>query len=515
MLHRTTLALLATTAGLVAQADYDYDKLTSARLGATLDLHVSGAPANQLIVFLASSTGGPIPLSVIDPTDTRMLQVGVELLGSMLITVTSPTGEAPYSVPLPLSASLHGVVFHWQSVMLELGAHFFGELGNDVVTQLGLPDTPALATAALASARAFAAVGFDRNNNAGQGDVLVIGGGAGTLTSATGLASTERWDFRHMTVSPGPSMGTARALHSAITLNNGKVLVIGGADQNGNPLASCELYDPVTNSFAPTGSMGTPRVLFGACKLANGNVMVAGGTSALQPDVTTAVTSTLNTAEIYNATTGTWSNANNIGGYRLGPALTLLPNNNVMVSGGVQIGFFLGVPLSAVSTTAVQFWNPSNGNWSGGPAMLQGRAGHQYNQVTLANGRVLMTGGVYVPSLLGATSAAPVSNAEYYNPTNNTWTSVNMTTARALHTADLLPDGRVAVCGGAQGTLLAPVSIDNVDVFNPATNSWTSMPALTGPRASHASALLPDGTLVLFGGQGATTTTAAIDTIRF
>ncbi|MFO1055330.1 MAG: kelch repeat-containing protein, partial [Planctomycetota bacterium] len=141
--------------------------------------------------------------------------------------------------------------------------------------------------------------------------------------------------------------------------------------------------------------------------------------------------------------------------------------------------------------------------------------GHQYNQVTLANGRVLMTGGINVPSLLGATSAAPIGNAEYYNPTNNTWTAVNMPNARALHSATLLNDGRVAVCGGAQGTLLAPISIANVDLFNPATNTWTAAAPLSEPRASQPSALLPDGTLVLFGGQGASTTSATIDTIRF
>jgi hypothetical protein len=59
------------------------------------------------------------------------------------------------------------------------------------------------------------------------------------------------------------------------------------------------------------------------------------------------------------------------------------------------------------------------------------------------------------------------------------------------------------------------VSIANVDVFNPSTNSWSAAPALTSPRASHGAELLPDGTLALFGGQGASSTLATIETLRF
>ena len=147
--------------------------------------------------------------------------------------------------------------------------------------------------------------------------------------------------------------------------------------------------------------------------------------------------------------------------------------------------------------------------------MSQGRAGHQYNQVTLNDGRVLMTGGLNVPNLLGATSAAPISGAEVYNPATNSWQTVNMPTVRALHSATVLADGRVVACGGAQGTLLVPISVANVDVFNPSTNTWSSAPALTGARASHTANLMSDGTLVLFGGQGATTSLTTIETLRF
>lgn len=510
---RSLLSLALLAAPVLAQSDFDLEKRTAGRLGDPLSFDVVGAPPLSILLLVPSNTAGPTPLSLLDPTDPRLLSVGADLLSLAAPLVTDPAGGAGYSALLPNDPAISGAQLFWQALQLNFGANFVGDLGNPVTILAGSPDTGVLAPAALTSARSFAAAFFDANNNASAGDVLVTGGGTGTLTSATGLASTELWNFRSMTFTPGPTMSTARVLHTAVELNDGRVLIIGGADQNANTLSSCEIYDPATNSFSPTGSMGTSRVLFGAAKLDDGRVVVAGGTDTLDSNIVNVVGGVLRSTEIYNPATGSWSGSQNIGGYRLAPALTSLPNNRVMVSGGVQIGFFFGIPTSATSTTNVQIWN--NGSWSGAPGMAQGRAGHQYNQVRLNDGRILMTGGVNVPSLLGASNAAPISGAEAYNPATNSWQTVNMPITRALHTATVLGDGRVAVCGGAQGLLTAPVSINQVHVFNPSNNSWSGAPALTGPRASHTARLLPDGTLALFGGQGAASTLSSVETLRF
>jgi len=517
MLARS-LTLLLATAPLTAQFDFDLEKLSPAQLGNGLDLGVIGAPPSSILLYIPSATAGPTPLSLIDPSDFRVAAIGAEMLSNLVVDLSSPAGVSTISLPLPNAPAYHGVELHWQTLTLLLGATFFGEISNDVVTQVGLPDTGALAPSSLLNARAFSAIAVDADNNNSASDVIITGGGAGTLTSAVGLASTERWDYRRMRSVAGPTMTTARATHLSVQLQDGRTLLIGGADATGTVLSSCEIYDPSTNSFSATGSMGTPRILHAACLLNDGRVIVAGGTSTLTPDVVAAITGTLNTAEVYNPTTGTWSNTSNIGGYRLAPALTALPNGQAMISGGVQVSFFFGIPTSASSVTTVQRWNPTTGSWSSGPNMAQARAGHQYNQVTLNDGRVLMTGGVNVPSLLGATNAAPISGAEVYDPSagaTGSWSTVNMPTARALHTATVLTDGRVAVCGGAQGTLTVPLPLSAVDVFDPTSNTWSSAPALTAARASHVAQLMADGTLLLFGGQNPASTTATVETIRF
>ena len=114
----------------------------------------------------------------------------------------------------------------------------------------------------------------------------------------------------------------------------------------------------------------------GITLLGNGRVLVAGGTSDLT-DATAAVTNVTSSAEVFNPATGTWASAASIAGRRLGPALATLPNGRALLSGGVRVGFFFGLPVSAVSTTGCQIYDPATNSWSAAPAMGSGRAYHQ------------------------------------------------------------------------------------------------------------------------------------------
>ena len=147
--------------------------------------------------------------------------------------------------------------------------------------------------------------------------------------------------------------------------------------------------------------------------------------------------------------------------------------------------------------------------------MPAGRAGHQFNQVTLADNRVLLSGGIAVTSLTTAATDGPTARADIYNPSTNTWATTTMTTARYVHTATRLPDGRVVVCGGSQGSLTADISIANVEVLNPATAVWTALAPLANPRTGHQAFVQPDGLLVLLSGEDAVTLTPSVAGVYF
>ena len=144
-------------------------------------------------------------------------------------------------------------------------------------------------------------------------------------------------------------MSTARVLHTATLLANGKVLIAGGysgvliaGGYKYPDLASAELYDPSTRTFSPTGSMATPREDHSATLLADGRVPdLAGGGQH-----TFGSGTPVNTAEIYDPSTGAFTatgnlitTAGNVFTQINGDVATLLPDGRVFVaaSGNAEI----------------------------------------------------------------------------------------------------------------------------------------------------------------------------------
>ncbi|CAF1473929.1 unnamed protein product [Adineta steineri] len=90
------------------------------------------------------------------------------------------------------------------------------------------------------------------------------------------------------------SMSVARYWHTASTLATGTVLVAGGLNGT-STLNSAELYHQSTGTWTTTGNMSVARMYHTASTLANGSVLVSGGYDS----------AVLNSAELYNPSTGT------------------------------------------------------------------------------------------------------------------------------------------------------------------------------------------------------------------
>ena len=72
-------------------------------------------------------------------------------------------------------------------------------------------------------------------------------------------------------------MNTGRYLHTASVLTSGKVLVSGGGNSGGVYLNSAELYDPSTGVWTTSGGMNSTRYDHTASVLTSGKVLVSGG----------------------------------------------------------------------------------------------------------------------------------------------------------------------------------------------------------------------------------------------
>jgi len=133
-------------------------------------------------------------------------------------------------------------------------------------------------------------------------------------------------------------MSSARSLHTATLLGDGRVLVCGGADDSRQALGTAEIYDPRTATFLPTGSMGTARFAANATMLPDGRVLIVGGEDSNNVSTTSV--------ELFNPATGTFSFTGSLLTSRLNPTVTLLGNGLVLVAGGYE-GTSTGTPLAS------------------------------------------------------------------------------------------------------------------------------------------------------------------------
>jgi hypothetical protein len=207
-----------------------------------------------------------------------------------------------------------------------------------------------------------------------NGKVLVAGGvnGPGDQT-ATAIA--ELYDPASGTWTATGSLVTARYVHSATLLPNGKVLVAGGFNDSSGYLASAELYDPASGIWTATGSLATARLLHTATLLPNGQVLVAGGSNGSS--------NRFASAELYDPASGTWTATGSLATARLRHTATLLPNGQVLVTGGVN--------SSGVASASAELYDPASGSWAATGNLAAARIDH--TATLLPNGQVLVAGG--------------------------------------------------------------------------------------------------------------------------
>ena len=191
-----------------------------------------------------------------------------------------------------------------------------------------------------------------------------------------------------------------RQWHTSALIGDGKVLYIGGWDGE-SQLDSVDLYDPLTGSSSPTGSLIGIRGLPTAAILADGRVLVTGGYYG--GGAVGGSLRSLGSAEIYDPSSGTWSETGEMANTRIGHTATLLSDGRVLVVGGT---------FSPVT----EIYDPSMGSWSKAADALESRDGH--TATLLMDGRVLVAGGASGSRL----QPFDVTSAEVYDPVADTWT---------------------------------------------------------------------------------------------
>jgi N-acetylneuraminic acid mutarotase len=338
---------------------------------------------------------------------------------------------------------------------------------------------------------------------------LVVAGCATAVVLPDGrvyiLAGTAKiYDPASGTISIAPSPTIPSFWSTTTLLQDGKVLIAGGiggdptSGQSGATSADAQLFDPATGTYSDTGSMNEARALHTATLLQDGKVLVTGGGTPNMSGPTLSGTGEspaptpppLNSAELYDPATGTWTETGTMEAGLAFHTANLLQDGRVLVVGAEQTSDTSGRMVA-------QLYDPSSGTFTstGTPSELRALQ----TATTLSDGRVLIVGGVTSASGDQAGQAPPIATAEVYDPAAGTWSPAgSMSTGRVYHGASILDDGRVLVVGGLDPAA-GSSGLTSAEIYDPASNSWSPTGNLATAMIAPVASLLQDGTVLVVG----------------
>jgi hypothetical protein len=264
-------------------------------------------------------------------------------------------------------------------------------------------------------------------------------------------------------------MTIGREYHQATLLADGRVLVVGGSsgwlEPNEGPsiLATAEVYDPATETFSPVGRSACarandiPDTQLSTTLLPSGRVLVRGGTSGDQcqnPDGSLL-------DEIFDPWTGTFASVHVRGPVEVASVVLLHPD---LV---LRYDLRTGTPTDITPQPAALVRKF-------GAKCRELRWGCRSGMTTtrLTDGRVLLAGGsVYADS---GERRVPQVAAELLDPGSGVVVRTGpLVEPRRGHTATLLADGRILLIGGVAADrdsgLEAARSIVAAEIFTPAS----------------------------------------------
>jgi galactose oxidase len=268
-------------------------------------------------------------------------------------------------------------------------------------------------------------------------------------------------------------------------LADGRLLVMGGTSDQTRGLRYATIFDPVTRTWATTPSMAQGRYYPTATTMPNGDVLVVSG-----HDTTKTV---VKIPEVRSG--GGWR--------RLTTASLAIPNPFyppmfVAPNGKVFMAGFL--PTSAYLDVA------GTGHWT--PVARRNVVGRILGSAVMyAPGKILYAGGG-VDSVFSRDTLQPPTNAAEVidlNRSSPAWRAVpGMAFARRQLNATILADGSVLVTGGTSGVGFnnQAGAVHTAELWNPTTETWTTMAAETHNRTYHSTAVLLTSGKVLSTGSG-------------
>jgi galactose oxidase len=279
---------------------------------------------------------------------------------------------------------------------------------------------------------------------------------------------------------------------------NGRTIVTGGSTSE-----KTSIYDPASDTWSSAANFNIPRGYQASTTCSDGRIFMIGGSwSGGQGG---------KNGEIYDPKSNSWSL---LGGCPVGPMLTAdrdgvyRSDNHAWLFGWKNGSVFQAGPSSAMN------WYGTSGSGSQQGAGKRAEDDSMCGSAVMYDairGKILTFGGS--PNYQGTDATAAAHIVTLGNPGSNPEVApVNsMNFPRTFHNSVVLPDGKVFTAGGqSHGAIFNDVGAQfTPELWNPATNQWTSLVPNSIPRVYHSVAVLLQDATVFVGGGGLCDTCSA------
>ncbi|EAU64582.1 kelch repeat, putative [Stigmatella aurantiaca DW4/3-1] len=265
-------------------------------------------------------------------------------------------------------------------------------------------------------------------------------------------------------------MPSPRHDHAAVTLADGRALLIGGRSHQILEMNSTLLWEPGTQDFREGPPLIEARARPVAVTLPDGSVLVLG--SEYDDDLERGTR-----AELLRPGATAWEPAGQTARiFHTGPVC--VSGSQVVIAGGRDngAGFAIveGVHYAPPLSQTTELWEHERRLWRTSGPLTESRDDAQ--GITLSDGRILVVGGWDQGRVL------PTS--EVWDPATGSWSPAGtLASARSSFALTALPGGRAAVSGGlVEGPFAATAA---VEIWEPQQRTWSLGKPLAVPRAGH------------------------------
>ncbi len=312
--------------------------------------------------------------------------------------------------------------------------------------------------------------------------------GAGVARAATAPPY-----FQALPAAGSSEMHVARELAVAAPLPDGQVLIAGGYNDSEGILRGAELFSPYSDTFGLLPEVSEHELVTArdgavAAPLQNGEVLIAGGVNHTY----------LRSAELFDPAADTFTALPEVTEHELHAARGFavaapLQNGDVLIAGG-----FAGRNNYLQSA---ELFDPATDTFT----LLEGSEHSLHSGRDLAVAAPLPDGDVLIAG--GYSGHGTARSAELFDPASDTFSLLaggdeEPQSARTGAVAAPLADGQVLIAGGYnEGALQA------AELFDSSSDVFTGLDAageseLQTPRDAAVGAPLPDGAVLIAGGEG-------------